>query len=104
MGKHWHEELRKYPKLMADFEVDPKNATLIITDMQYYDAHPDYGLGKIIREQSPEVAKYFIPRLKVVTSNCAKILSFFRQNKLEVLGHHLTLKLLILGIFLLLIR
>ncbi len=84
MVNNWRLDLSKYPQAMADFEVDPKNLVLIITDMQYYDAHPGYGLGNIIREQCPGVAEYYIPRLKLVTSNCAKILSFFRRNKLKV--------------------
>jgi nicotinamidase-related amidase len=84
IGKDWREELAKYPKLLADFEIKLENSALIIVDMQYYDAHPDYGLGRIVGKQSPRVGEYFFPRLKIVVSNCARILSFFRKNKLKV--------------------
>jgi nicotinamidase-related amidase len=86
MGKTetWRKGIEKFPKAMGDFEVDPKNISLLVVDMQNYDAHPDYGIGKNLKSANPEVADYYLPRLKVVVSNCTKLLHFFRKNKMRI--------------------
>ena len=82
--KAWQKGMEKFPKAVGDFEVDPRNIGLLLVDMQNYDAHPDYGIGKNIQTTNPEVANYYLLRLKVVVANCAKLLDFFRKNKLRV--------------------
>lgn len=83
--KSWREGLGKYPRIVADFGVDPRKTALIVVDMQYYDAHPDYGLGRIIKERYPELAAYYLPRLKdVAIPNCIKLVDFFRRHGLRV--------------------
>jgi len=82
--KAWQKGMEKFPKAVGDFDIDPKKIGLLLVDMQYYDAHPDYGLGKVLRTANPEVADYFFSRLKEVVPNCAKLLRFFRLNKLPV--------------------
>ena len=49
----WREELKDYPKLAPDFELDPLRTALLPIDMQYCDAHPDYGLGLRLRDNYP---------------------------------------------------
>lgn len=82
--KAWQAGMEKFPKAVGDFDVEAKNIGLLVVDMQYYDAHADYGIGKNIRVTHPEVADYYLSRLKGVVPNCAKLLHFFRQNKWRV--------------------
>jgi nicotinamidase-related amidase len=84
LQKAWQKGLDRIPKAVGDFPVDPKNMALLVIDMQYYVAHPDYGVLKNYIESDPEAAQYFSDRLKVVVPNCAKLLDFFRKNNLRV--------------------
>lgn len=82
----WREELKKYPKMAPDFELDLKRTALLPIDMQYCDAHPDYGLGLALRDEHPEVHAYFYTRLQdTVIPNHVKLINFFRQNKLRII-------------------
>ncbi len=76
--------MEKLPQVVGDFEVDPDNIGLLVVDMQYYDAHSDYGVAKTLKANKPETASYYIPRLEVVVPNCAKLLNFFRKSGLYV--------------------
>lgn len=79
--KAWQKDIDKFPKAVGDFEVSHDNIGLLLVDLQNYDAHPDYGIGKNLKTANPEVADYYLSRLKVVVSNCVKLLQFFRKNK-----------------------
>ena len=82
----WREELKDYPRLAPDFELDPMRTALLPIDMQYCDAHPDYGLGLILRDNYPEVHTYYYTKLRdVVVPNHIKLINFFRQNKLRII-------------------
>ena len=70
--------------LFADFKLIPEKTALIIVDMQYYDAHPDYGLGKIIVEKHKDLSEYFFPRLQLVLKNCIKLVEAFRERNLKI--------------------
>ncbi|OGP94304.1 MAG: hypothetical protein A2157_02115 [Deltaproteobacteria bacterium RBG_16_47_11] len=80
----WQKGIEKFPKAVGDFEINPRKMGLLLVDMQNYDATPDYGIGKNLKTSNPEVADYFFSRLKVVVPNCAKLIRFFRLNKLPV--------------------
>ena len=82
--KAWQKNMEKFPKAVGDFEINPRKVGLLLVDMQNYDAHPDYGIGKNLKVNNPEVADYFFSRLKVIVPNCARLLRFFRLNKLPV--------------------
>jgi ureidoacrylate peracid hydrolase len=69
---------------VGEFPVDPQNMALLVIDMQYYVAHPDHGVMKNFMEWDPEAAKYYSDRLKIVVPNCAKLLDFFRKNKMRI--------------------
>lgn len=85
----WRRGLEKLPCFAPTFELEPRQTALLIVDMQYLDAHPDYGLGKWLREHYPDVASYFLGRLaETVLPNNIKLLDFFRRNRLRVI--HLT--------------
>ena len=59
----WREKLKKMPILRPDFELDATGAALIIVDMTYLDAHPDYGLGRGFKNY-PRMGAYYFGRLK----------------------------------------
>jgi nicotinamidase-related amidase len=63
------------------------STALLIVDMQYGDAHPDYGLLKAKRERG-DVAEvdYYVRRLdQVATPNMCRLLDAFRAAGAEVL-------------------
>ncbi len=82
--KTWQKDMQKYPNFMLDFPINPKTTALLIVDMQYYDASPDYGIGQVINKSHPGLADYYNSSLKVVAANCRRLLDFFRANRLRV--------------------
>jgi ureidoacrylate peracid hydrolase len=82
--KAWQKGLDRIPQAVGEFPVDPQNMALLVIDMQYYVAHPDHGVMKNFMEWDPEAAKYYSDRLKIVVPNCAKLLDFFRKNKMRI--------------------
>lgn len=82
--KSWQKGFPAYPRSFSDFSIDPMTTALLVVDMQYYDASPDYGIGLAIKNNYPGIADYLLPRIRVVIANFQKLLKFFRQNKLRV--------------------
>jgi nicotinamidase-related amidase len=71
---------------LEEFVLEPEYTALLIIDMQYLDAHPDYGLCKQAKEKGlEEEFKYYIERLGLIVSNIKNLLDFFRKNNLEVI-------------------
>jgi biuret amidohydrolase len=87
----WRDEVERLPSLApTEFEVDPERTALIIVDMQYVDAHRDYGLGASLRESHPEVWEYYFDRVDgLVVPNVRRCLDSFRRLGLRVI--HLTI-------------
>ena len=70
---------------LSFFGVEPKKSALLIVDMQYMCAHPDYGAGVLLKSKNPDIAEYYFDRLeKFVIPNIKKLLIFFRSKKLDV--------------------
>jgi nicotinamidase-related amidase len=83
--KPWQVGMEKLPRAVGDFEVNRDHIGLLVVDMQYYDAHPDYGVGKKLKSSHEETAGYYLPRLKnVVIPNSVKLLEFFHKHQLRV--------------------
>jgi nicotinamidase-related amidase len=81
----WRESFDKTPRFVEDFELDPQATALMIIDMQYSNAHPDYGIGRFLKENYPEAAAYYFDRLnKQVLPNQIKLLGFFRKNRMRL--------------------
>jgi biuret amidohydrolase len=79
-----------WPFPSIQFVVDPARTALLVIDMQYHDAHPDYGVGLTMREQAPILADYYFDRLKrVVVPSIQRLLDAFRRERLRVV--HITL-------------
>jgi len=66
------------------FDVDWSRAGLMIIDYQNYSSNPDCGVAQMLTECFPEVAAYYIPRLRETISNTRRLLATFRENKREV--------------------
>lgn len=82
----WKEGINELPRFVPTFDLDPRKTALIIVDMQYLDAHPDYGLGAFLKKKYPAVHSYYSERLaQVVIPNHRKLLDFFRKNGLRVI-------------------
>ncbi len=82
--KAWQKGLDRIPQAVGEFPVEPEHMALLVIDMQYYVAHPDYGVMKNFMESDPEAARYYSDRLKIVVPNCAKLLDAFRKKKMRI--------------------
>ncbi|HMH58593.1 MAG TPA: isochorismatase family cysteine hydrolase [Galbitalea sp.] len=82
----WRSDVEALPNFApATFDIDAARTALVIVDMQYLDAHPDYGLGEQLKESHPDVWRYYTDRLhEFVVPNCARLLTFFRDSGMRV--------------------
>jgi nicotinamidase-related amidase len=87
----WREEAEALPNFSpVRFAVNPATTALVVIDMQYLDAHPDYGLGAYLKREFPEIWQYFFNRLRdVVVPNCQELLKVFRAQDMRVV--HVTI-------------
>lgn len=65
-------------------EVDWSRAGLLVVDFQNYGCNPECGVARMLREQFPEVASYYLPRLRETISNTQRLLGSFRGSGREV--------------------
>src|SRR5262245_51709889 len=62
------------------------NTALIVVDMQYFDAHPDWGEGKTVKQVGAEAAfQYYFDRLQEIIPNIQALLRASRTAGLEVI-------------------
>ena len=64
--------------------LDPSGTALIAIDVIHADAHPDYGMGRVAREEGRSNAYYFDRVERVVVPNLRRLLTFFREHRLPV--------------------
>jgi nicotinamidase-related amidase len=88
----WQKELDKLKPgksafRFTEFPLYPKETALIIIDMQYKGAHPDYGVGLTLKDRfsQAEVDYYFGRLAETVVPNQVKLLDFFRSNGFRVI-------------------
>jgi biuret amidohydrolase len=61
------------------FEVDWQRAALVLIDLQNYGCNPAAGLGPMLTERFPEIARYYLPRVtETVVPNARRLLDGFR--------------------------
>ena len=86
----WRDDAAALPNLAPlDFELATSRTALVIVDMQYVDAHRDYGLGASLKKTHPAVWDYYFTRVEdVVLPNVRRILGAFRAAQMRVI--HLT--------------
>lgn len=82
----WQEGFNKVPRFVGEFELEVERTALLLIDMQYSSVHPDYGVGRFIKEKYPDCASYYFSRLsELVVPNQRKLLDFFREKGLRVI-------------------
>lgn len=88
---NWRDRLAGLPSFApVDFDIEPGKTGLVIIDMQYLDAHPEYGLGKSLKVNQPDVWKYYCGRLEdAVVPNTKRLLETFRHLGLRII--HVTI-------------
>jgi nicotinamidase-related amidase len=84
------EQLNKWGGVFSSlpaFDLTPARTAFIIVDMQYLDAHRDYGMGAAAKGQGTEVKyEYYFSRIEqVVIPNIQKMQQICRQHGIEVI-------------------
>ncbi|MFH1480979.1 MAG: isochorismatase family cysteine hydrolase [Pseudomonadota bacterium] len=86
MTRNWMEGMVQWPPIRPDFPIDAHHFMLVTVDMQNYLWDPACGLAKVIREDMPEIADYYFPRLKdIVIPNHIKLIDFLRKNSIPLI-------------------
>ena len=88
-----HEDLVRKLQLLAggggvwDPELAREDTALLVVDVQYKDAHPDYGLGARAKELGIEdFLDYYLTRVKdVMVPNIQRIMAVARRTGVEVI-------------------
>ena len=63
-----------------------KNSALLVVDMQYLDAHKDYGIFLNARKKGVlEAMNYYRDRLELIIPNITKLQKAFRRKRMEVI-------------------
>lgn len=95
---------RLYPQ--EELSIQPRDTALLVIDMQYLDAHPDWGIGRDAKERglSDAFAYYWrqiaaiVPRIRRMQDACrarqievihVRIASTTRDSRESSKGHHL---------------
>ena len=79
------EVLGKRAERLPEPDYSRENTALLVIDMQYEDAHPDYGVCERLRSRGDQtVLDYYVPRLGLITPNIARLLQSFRHQGMEV--------------------
>jgi len=72
--------------LRPDPELTPSEAALLVIDMQYLDAHPDYGMVAALNARGQQdVYDYYTARLRTIVPNIQRLQAAFRGARMEVL-------------------
>ena len=66
------------------FDVNWTRTALIVIDCQNYCANPECGVTRMFTERYPDVARYYVPRIRETISNTRRLLDAFRQSNREV--------------------
>jgi nicotinamidase-related amidase len=78
--------LLKLIKPLPEVHWQRRNTALLIVDMQYLDAHKDFGIFLSARRKGAEKAlDYYRDRLKIIVPNIARLQRAFRQKRMEIL-------------------
>lgn len=82
----WRDEAALLPNLApVGFDLEADRTALIVVDMQYVDAHRDYGLGASLRATHPELwASYFARVEQLVVPNTVRLIGAFRDAGMRV--------------------
>lgn len=78
--------LLKLIKPLPEVRLKRKNSALLVVDMQYLDAHKDYGIFLNARKKGVrEAMNYYRGRLELIVPNIARLQKAFRRKRMEVI-------------------
>jgi nicotinamidase-related amidase len=78
--------LLKLIQPLPEVRLRRRNTALLIVDMQYLDAHKDYGIFLTARRKGALSAlQYYRDRLEVIVPNIARLQKAFRKKGMEVI-------------------
>jgi nicotinamidase-related amidase len=78
--------LLKLIKPLPEVRLKRKNSALLVVDMQYLDAHKDYGIFLNARKKGAgEAMGYYRDRLELIVPNIARLQKAFRRKRMEVI-------------------
>lgn len=66
------------------FDVNWSRTGLLVIDFQNYGCNPDCGVAQMLLEQHPEVASYYVPRIRETIASSRRLLDAFRETGREV--------------------
>jgi ureidoacrylate peracid hydrolase len=70
---------------LAPVKIVPDQTALVIVDMQYLDAHPDYGLGAIAKERGQEKEfEWYFGEMPRVIRNQQELIRACHEKRVEV--------------------
>ncbi len=80
------EAMRQRHPPLPEPMISRENTGLLIIDMQYYDAHPDYGICDDLKSQSGlATIQYYTDRLNLIIPNIQQLLAAFRKRDMEII-------------------
>jgi len=80
-----HDSQRRFQK-MPEVIPAPGNTALVVIDMQYLDAHPDFGLARKARDEGQfEILNHLFARLPSVILNIQRVQHACRKAGIEVI-------------------
>ncbi len=78
--------LRRRHSRLPELQVTRENTALLVIDMQYEDAHADYGLCARFRARGEEEGvEYYVSRLGLIVPNIQRLLAAFRERGMQVI-------------------
>ncbi len=78
--------LLKLIRPLPEVRLKRKNSALLVVDMQYLDAHKDYGIFLNARKKGVrEAMNYYRDRLELIVPNIARLQKAFRRKRMEVI-------------------
>src|ERR1700733_15078081 len=74
----WRQEAERLPNFApVRFDVVRETTGLVLIDLQYLDAHPEYGLGAPLKAEFPDIWRFYFDRVReMVIPNCQRLLAF----------------------------
>ena len=66
------------------FDVDWTRTALLVVDMQNYSSNPACGIAQMLADRYPDVARYYVPRIREAIDNTRRLLDAFRRWEREV--------------------
>ena len=80
-----HDSQRRFQK-MPEVIPTPGNTALVVIDMQYLDAHPDFGIARKARDEGRfEILNHLLARLPSVIHNIQRLQQACRKVGIEVI-------------------